>query len=226
MQTELLNPTDHGRLRVRPGSNAVSHFVQIVLSEFRAAATTCPILFTKDATSGAFYAGAMLGFKPGEALPRTAAERAGFDPLNFIRDGFFVSGDRIAIDRSNPRFTEDDGEPLFDGDQQPTARLRHIQRALRDLHAGLDQTQRFIQVLGRLKLIEPIDISLKFDSGERISLEGLYTVSLDSLRALDDKEVLELFRAGYLQLSYTMNLSLNQIAVLAHLRNHRLTQTA
>lgn len=224
MRAEILNSADHGRLRMRVPSGAVPHFVQIVLAEFRAAAACSPILLTKDATTGEFYAGALLGFKPGEALRRTLGERAGFQPLNVIRDGFFISGEQVAIDRDNPRFSETEGEPLFDGDGQPTVHLRQIQRALRDLHEGLEKTQRFIQTLGGLKLIEPIDVSLKFDSGERLTLQGLYTVSMDSLGATDEAEVLKLFRAGYLQHAYTMNVSLNQIAMLAHIRNRHIAQ--
>jgi hypothetical protein len=224
MRTEILNSADHGRLRIRASAAAIPHFVQIVLSEFRAAAACSPILLTKDATSGEFYAGALLGFKSGEALRRTLGQRGGFQPLNFVRDGFFISGEQVAIDRDNPRFSETEGEPLFDGDRQPTVHLRQVQRALRDLHDGLEKTRRFIQTLGALELIEPIDVSLRFDSGEQLTLQGLYTVSMDSLAATEEAEVLKLFRAGYLQLAYTMNVSLSQIAMLAHIRNSQLAQ--
>jgi len=224
MRAEILNPADHGRLRLRAASAAAAHFVQIVTGEFAAAAAACPILITKEATTGEFYAGAMLGFKPGEPLKTSTADRAGFEPLNFVRDGFFISGDRIAIDRDNPRFSETVGEPLFDDGQQPGVHLRRIQRALADLHDGVERTKQFIQVLVKLKLVEPIDISLRFDDGESLSLQGLYSVSLDALRALPDAEALQLFRSGYLQLAYTMNISLGQINVLAHLRNSRTLQ--
>jgi hypothetical protein len=226
MRAELLNPADHGRLRLRPATSAATHFVQIVASEFAAAAAACPILITKDATTGEFYAGAMLGFKPGEPLRATTADRAGFEPLNFARDGFFISGEQIAIDRDNPRFSETVGDPLFEDDQQPSVRLRRIQRALADLHGGLERTKQFIQTLVKLKLIEPIDVSLRFDDGEHLNLQGLYSVSLDAMRALPDAEALQLFRAGYLQLAYTMNLSLAQINALAHLRNGRTLRAA
>jgi hypothetical protein len=166
----------------------------------------------------------MLGFKPGEALRTTAAERAGFEPLNLMRDGFFVSGERIAIDRDNPRFTETDGEPLFDEGQQPSPQLRRIQRALGELHEGMARTQQFIRDLASLKLIEPIDVSLRFDSGEQLSLQGLYTVSMDGLRALPEPDVVRLVRAEYLQLACIMNVSLTQISVLAHLRSQRVLE--
>ena len=215
-QLQALNPQDHGHLRLRARSAATPHFVQIVTSEFAAAAARCPILFSKDAASGSFYAGAMFGFKPGECL---LDDGPGFSPLSLQRDGFFISGEHIVIDRDHPRFSERDGEPLFDASRQPSVCLREMQRTLGQLHAGLEATNAFIDALSGLKLIEPIDVSLSFDSGERVTLQGLYTVSLDALREIDDAAVVRLFRSGYLQLAYIMNASLKQISVLAQLRN-------
>jgi hypothetical protein len=219
-QIELLDPQLHRHLRLRPSGEGTPHFVQIVAGEFAAAAASCPILFTKDSTTGNFFAGAMFGFKPGEGFLKDSADPGGFSPLSMQRDGFFISGKHISIDRNNPRFSETEGEPLFDGANHPATGLRRMQRTLGQLQAGIDLTNRFIRELSELKLIEPIDISLSFDSvEERLTLQGLYTVSLDSMRALSDAAVLRLFRAGHLQLAYTMSASLEQLRVLARLRD-------
>lgn len=218
---ELLNPEQHGKLRLRSGTGETPHFVQIVAGEFSAAAACCPVLFTKDPDTGGFFAGAVFGFKPGENLLGSPAERGGFNPLMLQREGFFMSGRHIAIDREHPRFGDAEGEPLFDDSQQPGTALRQIQRVLGEVHAGLEQTAVFIAALTGLKLIEAIDVSLTFDDGERRVLQGLYTVSLDRLRELDDAAVLKLFRAGHLQMAYLMAASLKQIARLAQLRNRR-----
>jgi hypothetical protein len=219
---ELLNPQDHGRLRLLPRKHWEPHFIEIVPAEFVAASIACPILFSKDPGTGAFYAGAVLGLKPGEGALKRIEERGGFEPLNLQRDGFFISGERIAIDRSNPQFSETEGEPLFDEAQQPSPSLRQVQRVLGQLHEGVKQTAALVRDLMNLKLLEPIDVSLSFDDGERLKLEGLYTVSRDSLRELEDVHVLRLFRSGHLQLAYTIAGSLNQLAVLAHWRNRKL----
>jgi hypothetical protein len=197
------------------------HFVQVLAGEFAAAATCCPILFSKDTNDGHFFAGAMFGFKPGENLVGDADERGGFDPLMLRREGFFISGEQIAIDRDHARFSDTEGEPLFDDANAPATALRAVQRALGEIHAGLEQTRAFITAVSDLKLIEPVDISLTFADGERLSLQGLYTVSLDRLRDVDDAAALRLFRAGHLQLAYTMANSLRHLGRLARLRNQR-----
>jgi hypothetical protein len=218
---ERLNPQDHAHLRLRPRTDPEPHFIQIVPAEFVAAATCFPVLFSKDPTSGAFYPGVMLGLKPGEPPLRGVAERGGFEPLNLQRDGFLISEDHILIDRANPRFSESEGEPLFDEARQPSTCLRRIQRVLGHLHEGATQSAAFTRSLVDLKLVEPIDITLSFDNGERLALQGLYTPSRDALRELGDADILRLFRSGHLQLAYTMAGSLNQIRLLAQLRNRR-----
>lgn len=219
---ERLNPQDHGHLRLRPRTTPEPHFIQIVPAEFVAAATCCPVLFSKDPANGAFYPGVMLGLKPGEAPLRNVAERGGFEPLNLQRDGFFISEEQILIDRANPRFSESEGEPLFDEALQPGTCLRRIQRVLGHLHEGAVQSTAFVRSLVNLKAVEPIDITLSFDNGERLTLQGLYTVSRDALRELGDADVLRLFRSGHLQLAYTMAGSINQVRLLAQARNQRL----
>jgi hypothetical protein len=215
---QLLNPQAHGHLRVRPTAGPAPHFLQILAPEFPQASVFCPILFTKDPETGAFYAGAMFGFKPGEAL-LDSNEHGGFNPLLLQREGFFMSGQNIAIDPDHARFSTQEGEPLFDQAREPGKPLRAVQRALGEIHAGLERTRSFIAELTAHKLIESIDISLKFEDGERLSLQGLYTVSLDQLRDLDDAAVLRLFRSGDLQLAYAMAASLRHIPRLARLRD-------
>lgn len=216
---QLLNPKEHGRLRLRPSGDHTPHFVQILAPEFLLAATCCPILFTKDPETGGFYAGAMFGFKLGENLVGSVDDRGGFQPLMLRREGFFMSDRHIAIDRDHARFSEHEGEPLFDDAHEPRDPLRAIQRTLGEIHAGLERTKAFIDALVALKLVESIDVALDFDNGERISLQGLYTVSQDRLRDIDDAAALRLFRAGQLQLAYTMAASLKHIPRLARLRS-------
>jgi hypothetical protein len=162
----------------------------------------------------------MFGFKAGENLLGTVTERGGFEPLTLRCAGFLMADRRIAIDRDHPRFASREGERLFDDAGEPGTSLRAIQRTLGEIHAGAEQTKSFIAALTSLMLIEPIDISLNF-GGERMTLQGLYTVSLDRLRDLDDPSVVKLFREGHLQLAYAMVGSLKHIGRLALLRQSR-----
>ena len=103
---------------------------------------------------------------------KNAAERGGFQPLNLQRDGFFMS-ERAHCDRSRARPVQrTEGEPLFDEAQVPGSSLCAIQRVLGQIQSGASRREAFIRALSELKLIEPIDVSLSFDDGERSRSRG------------------------------------------------------
>ena len=220
---ELLSRETHGALRMCAQPSEHPPFVMITLNEFPAAAAVCPIFLAKDKETGDFYAGALFGFRPGELLPEGTDRGKGlFRPLELQRQGFFISDENIAVDVAHPRFGAEATVALFDADGQPSDAMRNVQHALGQLKAGVESTQAFISEMLRLKLVEPININLRFDDGESLQLDGLYTVSRDGLSELDDTEVLKLFRSGHLQAAYNITFSLNQVAVLAQRRNERL----
>jgi len=228
MDLVALDAREHAHLRVRAVPAETPHFVEIMASEFPAVAAVCPIFLTKNANTGAFYAGALFGFKPEENLVALPGSRTPpYVPLDRQRAGFFVSGDAIAIDLDDPRFTSSnlEGEPLFEESGEPGPALRRIQRQLGQLVDGKRETESFIATLLELKLVEPIDISLQFDDGEKLVLQGLYTISHDALQDLGDADVLSLFRRGYLQSIYAVTGSLKQVAILAERRNRRIAES-
>ena len=224
---ELLDKQKHAHLRIQQPSWRNDHFRQIIVSEFSAAAAVCPIFLTKNSETGDFYAGALFGFSANENLLADQQEMtSSFQPLDLAREAFYITGENISIDPEHSRFSETAGELLFDSDGEPGDALRKIQRVLGQMNIGMAETESFIAALLAEKLVEPLDISLRFDDGETVNLHGLYTVSLDRLQELDDSQALTLFRSGHLQLIYTMAASLRQVNVLAHRRNLRLATAA
>lgn len=216
---ELLNTETHAALRIRPASVAGRHVVQVMPDECARLGARCPLLFTKHPTTGKFYIAALFGFEPGENLLVDADGRLdGYMPYDLEREGFFISGDDIAIDRAHPRFAAGKGAALFD----EGGRLRHVQHALAAINAGIEQTRLYVEAFLQSALIEAIDLSLTFDDGRNITLDGLYTISRDMLAQLADGDVVALHRSGALRLACTMTNSLDQIALLARRRNDRL----
>lgn len=197
--------------------------VQVVLGELESASARFPILFCKNGETGAFYIGAMLGLQPGKNLFAQGPDRCDVQRLFDVeRQAFFVSEDAIVIDRDHARFREAEGQSLFEADGAPASGLRRVQRALAQLKAGLERSDVFIKTLLDLRLIEPIDMSFNFDDGERLALEGLYSISRDTLASLSDSAVLDLFRSGFLQHIHIIIASLQHVSRLARIHNDRL----
>ncbi len=221
----LLNRQTHRDLRVHAGASARygdnQRFVPVIVGEFPHLVAHYPILLTKDSDTGGFFAGAMLGFDEGENLFLDARGMETYRPLNLQRGPFFTAGGDLAIDLDSPRIGAG-GRNLFDDAGEPTQYLQSIMALFRDLNRGLEQTKLFVERLAALKLIEPVDINVAFDDGDRRTLTGLYTVNQDALRQVPDATALELFRNGYLQLIYLMAASLKQVPVLAQRKNNAL----
>ncbi|MGF7149959.1 hypothetical protein FHS96_003616 [Sphingomonas zeicaulis] len=224
MTVELPDPKRHGALRMGEALAAyIPSFVQIVAGEVAAAVALCPVMLTKHPDTGAFYMAALLGLKPDEPALVTREElSASFRPLDLERRGFYLTDDGLAIDQNDPRFADQAAEPLFAADGAPGAALQRMSAIVQTLHVELQQTDAFIASILAMKLVQPIDISLNFDDGEKLTLAGLYTISLDALADLEDDQVLSLFRTGHLQIAHALAGSIRQFPRLAQRRNARL----
>jgi hypothetical protein len=224
-QVVILDSDAHRHIRIRTEADArlgdARHFAELVSSEFASAAAHYPIFLTKNAETGAFFAGAVMGFRPGENLFLGPDGQAGYRPLSVRREPFFVAGENLALDLAHPRVSRTSGEPLFEVNGTPSACLKAVQATITQLQLGLGTTDSFIRRMLALDLVEPIDITLDFDDGEHCRLEGLYTISAERLQALSDADVVAAFRLGDLQLAYCIIQSLRRLPVLAQLRNDR-----
>jgi hypothetical protein len=211
----------HARADARYGDS--QRFVAVVVNEFHALQKYCPILFSKDADTGQFYCGAMLGFDAGENLflddQRTLTM---YRPLNLQRGPFLTAGSDLVIDLDHPRVASSGDQALFTEAGEPSTYLQSIMGLMRELRPGLERTRIFIDTLMSLKLIEPMTISTRFDDGRDREFTGLYTINRDELKQLADAAVLELFRRGYLQLIYLMLASLDHVSGLAQRKNRSL----
>lgn len=224
-----LNKEAHRTLKVDGRASAAygdnQHFAQVIVNEFPQLVVRYPILFAKNADTGRFYCGAMLGFDEGENLfLEEWQERDTYRPLTLQRMPFYVRGPEIAIDLDHPRVGAESGQPLFDHTGRPSRYLQGIIWAFQDLKPGIETSQVFIARLLELKLIEPIDIEVELDDGSTHQCAGLYTINQDILAKLPDPVVVELFRRGYLTLIHLMIASLKQLPPMARRKNSRLLE--
>lgn len=220
----LLDSVAHRKLRVhtqvgaRFGDN--QRFVGVVVDEFPSLALHYPILFSKDADTGRFYCGAMLGFDGGENLFLEEQQSLmAYRPLNLQRGPFATASSDLAVDLDHPRLSGSGDQELFTAAGEPSKYLQTIMGVMRELRPGLERTRVFIDTLLELKLIEAIAISARFDDGNKRELAGLYTINPDELKALPDAAVLDLYRRGYLQLIHLMRNSLHHLALLVQRKN-------
>lgn len=222
-----LNKETHRSLKIDARASAAygdnQRFTHVIVNEFPHLVVHYPILFSKDANTGEFYCGVMLGFDEAENLFLDEWRDLEFyRPLGLQRVPFYAHGPDVAIDLDHPRVGVEGGVALFTEFGDPTRYLQRIIWAFQDLSSGIAVTRHFITRLLELKLIEPISVEAEFDDGTTRDCAGLYTVNQDTLSALPDQTVVELFRRGYLRLIHLMIASLKQFPVLARKKNGRI----
>ena len=115
-------------------------------------------------------------------------------------------------------FNTAEGQRLFNEDGTDTELLTNAVGFLGEFQQNIERTRWFMQQLVKHDLLEPRNVQLHKgdpEAGNAITLNGLYMVNEDKLRALDEKVAHELMHEGVLGWVYAHLLSLANIDRLA-----------
>ncbi len=228
-----LDKTVHKHIRIDPdvvaGLGSDANMVPIVMDEFLKAATRFPIVFTKKAETGQFSAIALCGFETGENLFYRAGKWDSlYIPLNILRQPFFLGSDDQAADEQpvicldlESQCISDEGKPLFTQTGEPETYLKTMQSVLATLFQGEQNTQQFIETLSGLDLIRKMSLDIKFENGETLIVQGIYTIDEDKLNALPLEAFSKLREQSLLFPAYSMIQSLGHIHWMVNQRNIR-----
>ncbi len=220
-----LNRSAHKDLRLKAVPSlkfaANVHSVPLTGVEFPAAARDVPILFAgadmKDAGPMA-----LLGLRQNENLFVDADGQwvANAYVPAFIRRYPFIlaekpegqSGDdfTVFLDDAYEGFNTEEGERLFQDDGADSEMLTNAVNFLGEFQQHVARTHWFMDQLRTHDLLEPRNIRLEKD-GKSINLNGLFVVSEEKLRQLDEKVAHEFLKEGVLGWIYAHLLSLANI---------------
>jgi hypothetical protein len=230
-----LNRTQHKDLRLKPVPSLKfalnAHSVPLTGVEFPAAARDMPILFagTEIANAGPM---ALLGLRQNENLFVDANGQwaPGTYIPAFIRRYPFVLAEKppevegddftVFLDEAYEGFGTSEGERLFKEDGTDSELLTNAVNFLGEFQQHVTRTKWFMEQLRKHDLLEPRNITLQKD-GKTINLNGLFVVSEDKLRQLDEKTAHEFLKEGVLGWIYAHLLSLANIDRVAQRLNQR-----
>ncbi|MEO8809706.1 MAG: SapC family protein [Rhodanobacter sp.] len=229
-----LNRADHKALRLKGLAHMKfamnTHSVPLTGAEFGVAARDVMIVFagTDAANAGPI---ALLGLRQNENLfvdPAGQWEPDTYIPA-FVRRYPFVLGEKpegspeggdftVFLDEQFEGFNADEGQRLFNDDGTDTEMLTNAVGFLSEFQQNIERTRTFMKQLVKYDLLEPRNVQLRkgeSDSSQGITLNGLFMVSEEKLRALDEKDTYDLMREGALGWIYAHLLSLVNIDRLA-----------
>ena len=230
-----LNRTAHKDLRLKGVPSlkfaANVHSVPLTGVEFPAAARDVPIMFAgtdmKDAGPMA-----LLGLRQNENLFVDANGQwaAGTYVPAFVRRYPFILAEKpdgqpgddftVFLDEAYEGFNNDEGERLFKEDGTDSEMLSNAVNFLGEFQQHVTRTHWFMDQLRKYDLLEPRNIRLEKD-GKAITLNGLFVVSEEKLRQLDEKVAYEFLKEGVLGWIYAHLLSLANIDRVSARLNER-----
>jgi hypothetical protein len=216
-----LNRDNHRSLKLKTGLAKAefakeTHYVPLAGSEFFQAARDYPIVFAGE-TDDELGAVALLGLRQNENLflDENNAWREGCYVPAFVRRYPFVlakggkDGDyTVCLDDSFHAFSEEEGEPLFDGEGKDTEYLKGVINFLNGYLAESDRTRQFAQKLKELDLLVTREIRVSNREQKNFLLRDLKIVDEAKLRELDDSTIGQLNRDGYLGWIYAHLMSI------------------
>ena len=236
-----LNRAAHKDLRLKGVPNVKfamnAHSVPLTGVEFGVAARDLLIVFAGADMANAGPV-ALLGLRQNENLYVDAEGQWApntYMPA-FVRRYPFVLAEKPAdqegddftvfLDERYEGFNASEGERLFLEDGSDSEMLTKAVGFLGEFQQNVTRTRWFMEQLLKHDLLEPRNVRLQKDGkdgqeGKAINLNGLFVVSEEKLRALDEKVTHEFLREGVLGWVYAHLLSLANIDRLAQRLDER-----
>jgi len=202
-------------------------------AEIKAAQRDYPILFIKNPETGQFQSVVLLGLVAGENLYINDGWQASYIPAMITKGPFIIGFEEqekngkkikqpiVAIDMDNPRVNKKSGEPIFLDDGQASPYLQQVNQSLKTLHEGSSHSQEMFKAFLKNDLIEPIALNIELNNGEKISLQGNYTLNEEKLAKLSGDALNELHTSGLLRAAYFITGSLDNIQRLVDIKNNQ-----
>jgi len=209
----------NGSFSYAAGTNSVP----LACSEFAAAANEYPIVFAIDEKNQALPV-ALLGLRQDENVfvSTDGAWDSAYVPA-FVRRYPFLLAEKpepndftVCIDEAYAGFgTGPEGEPLFSEDGAEAPALRQAIEFLNHFQGEFKRTQAFVERLRTLDLLIPQVVKFTPNNASPFVLQGFAVVDEKRLTALDDRQLGELMRTGYLGWIYAHLISLGNVKSLS-----------
>jgi hypothetical protein len=205
------------------GVNAIA----LAALEFADAAVDFPIVFVKipdEQGETQLVPVAVFGLTAGENLyVQGSTWRARYVPAMLRMYPFGVAGIEdervlIAIDEEWPGWSRTEGEPVFDAAGQPSARTRELIDEIGKIAGELQRGPALGKLLADAGLLMDTRFEATTPDGEKIKVDGFYSVDTDKLAELDDAKALEFFPNGAMALIHAHQISMRNMSRLVQWR--------
>lgn len=233
-----LNSGVHLQARIRTLAGdfsfaANTNSVPLAAVEFFDAVKEYPVVFTGQDGAAQFPI-ALLGARHNENLliSEDGKWEGRYIPA-FVRRYPFVLAEResaedfnVYLDEAYPGLNTSEGERLFNDDGSQTPQLKQALEFLSTYQGEVKRTRAFVDRLQALNLLVPRVLEIARQGQSPMVLQGFNVVDEERLLALEDAQLVELARNGYLAWIHAHLMSLGNINLLAQRLDARLAKAS
>lgn len=203
------------------------HIINIKAAELPKAVTSFPVFFTLHPERDDWVLSAMMCLELHNNLFVDDGKwNASYVPAGLQTYPFFLmqSPDdakkfTIGIEETNPAFSTEEGEPLFEEDNKAGMRLSQATTLLQEELKNEVQTFQFGRMAKEMGLIVPVEVVVHYEDGKSNALKGLHTIDEAKLQSLDSEQIDKLREQGYLLAMHAMLISVYQLNSLIQIHN-------
>lgn len=222
-----LNKEEHKNLCLKPYNNDYSFarttpMVPLAATEFFNASRYYPVLFSGETES--LVPVAVMGFSEKQNIFINDAnqwQKNAYIPA-FIRRYPFIlanSSDNsqltLCFDNSWKGFNTDaEGEPLFTAEGEQADHLKKVLAFVENVHQEMQRTRPFVAKLLELELLEKRDLQVSRADGSNFLLRDFRVINEQAFMKLDETQILEFHKKGWLPWVYAHLLSLSNLQTL------------
>jgi hypothetical protein len=226
-----LEPARHGQAGLKPDVEfrfaANTNAIPLTASEMPHAARTYPIVFSVNAPIVPF---AVVGLRDHENLFVNAEgvwRDDSYIPAYVRRYPFIFSevpeSQRLVlcIDEAASNYEPSSAQPLFTTDGKPSEALQRALQFNETFQSHYMDTRSFGEWLDKNNMLEDRVARADLGGGQTFTLRGFKLLNPERLRTLEDTQVLELHKRGWLPLMHFHLQSLQNWGLLGHLARTR-----
>lgn len=215
----------HGQLRFAEtppdfGFAAKADVIALQVSEVAQAVLHYPMVFLSGAGDASLTLAALVGLGDGvnryvdgqgqwraQAYIPAYVRRYPFLPMQIPGQTDPI----LAIDTTQSWIQAQAGEPLIDGNDQPTARMQRVMAFQREYQQQVNITQTMCAALHAAGVLEPRILTWQGQGAESRQLDGFWCVEEAKLKTLGPEALQALHQADALGLAYAQLLSMSNL---------------
>jgi len=220
---KILNPKEHSFYRYTTPDNLYFakdlNLIPITFSEIKLLCCDFPIVIIKNKEE--YMLTLLVGEKTNQALDENGKWQGEYLPA-FIRKYPFILSNienqeqlHLGFDMESGCFSSPEGQALFEADGTPTHIITESMSLLENIAKEMQITGGILAKLAEYEVLEQSSYTITKEGEESRAVGGFFVINREKISKLQDEQLLQISKNGWMEMIELHTLSLKNISKLA-----------